>query len=386
VEETAGTNALQPDTDSDGYFDGAEVEFGGAPLDGGKLPEWKTHIRPSATPEPGVVIRFPTLPGKSYSVHASTDLIEWQELRWLTGTGGVMSHSEPRGSHTSRFFKVEAIDAPPEFALIPARSFTMGDSIDGDPWGDASPVTVQVSAFFMGKYEVTKTLWDEVRTWGASNGYTDLSTGMGKASNHPVQTISWWDIVKWCNARSQKEGLTPVYTVSGSVMKTGTTAPTVNWSASGYRLPTEAEWEKAARGGLSGKRFPWGDEISHSQANYIALSDYSYDLSGSVYNYHPTYATGNEPYTSPVGVLAENDYGLHDMAGNVWEWCWDWYGSYSNEPIDPRGANSGGLRVLRGGSWYDPADYCRVAFRGYFNPSNPYYFIGFRVARSSGSQ
>jgi formylglycine-generating enzyme required for sulfatase activity len=104
------------------------------------------------------------------------------------------------------------------------------------------PVTVTVSAFFMGKNEVTKALWDEVRTWGASNGYTDLRVGGGKASNHPVHTISWFDTVKWCNARSQKDGLTPVYTVNaGAVMKTGAASPTANWTANGYRLPTEAE-------------------------------------------------------------------------------------------------------------------------------------------------
>jgi len=275
---------------------------------------------------------------------------------------------------------VTAVTAPADMALIPAGSFTMGDSLDGI--SDAPQVTVNVSAFFMGKNEVTKALWDEVRTWGASNGYTDLAVGAGKATNHPVQTVNWWDVIKWCNARSQKEGLTPVYTVSGAVMKTGTTAPVANWSANGYRLPTEAEWEKAARGGLSGKRFPWGDTISHSQANYYASSGTSYDLSGSVNNYHPSYATGSA-YTSPVGSFAANAYGLHDMAGNVWEWCWDWYDSYSNGATDPRGANSGSFRVFRGGGWGSNANYCRVAYRINHVPSVQSYDFGFRVARSS---
>jgi formylglycine-generating enzyme required for sulfatase activity len=280
-------------------------------------------------------------------------------------------------------FRITVSDVPPVpagFSLIPAGAFTMGDALDGG--GDAH--TVNVSAFCMARNLVTKVEWDTVRTWAASNGYTDLAAGAGKASNHPVQTVSWWDGVKYCNARSQKEGLTPVYTVGGAVMKSGTTAPAVNWTANGYRLPTEAEWEKAARGGLSGKRFPWGDTISQTQANYIANPGYSYDLSGAVNNHHPTYATGSTPYTSPVGSLAANGYGLNDMAGNVWQWCWDWYGTYATgTPTDPRGVSSGAYRVRRGGSWADGAFSCRVANRGSFGPAYSSDFIGFRVVRSS---
>ncbi len=281
---------------------------------------------------------------------------------------------------------VNAPAAPTGFSLIPAGVFTMGDALDGA--GDAHTVTV--SAFYMAQNLVTKAQWDTVRTWGTSNGYSDLAAGAGKASNHPVQSISWFQMAKWCNARSQQEGLTPVYYTNDAqttVYKTGDVNVTnlqVKWAANGYRLPTEAEWGKAARGGLSGKRFPWGDTISQSQANYYASSGYSYDLSGTVNNYHPSYATGSTPYTSPVGSFAANGYGLNDMAGNVWQWCWDWYGTYdTGTPTDPRGISSGTDRVVRGGSWGSVAVSCRVASRNGSGPSNTNDRIGFRVARSS---
>ncbi|MEI6819357.1 MAG: SUMF1/EgtB/PvdO family nonheme iron enzyme [Verrucomicrobiota bacterium] len=303
-------------------------------------------------------------------------------ITWDAGT----DWNQQLSSQTKfRLTVTEATVVPTGFALIPSGSFTMGNSVAADTdITDAPTHTVTVSAFYMAKNLVTKADWDTVRTWATSNGYMDLAAGSGKASSHPVQRVSWWDGIKYCNARSQKEGLTPVYMVNSAVMKIGTTAPTVNWAANGYRLPTEAEWEKAARGGLSGKRFPWGDTISQSQANYSAYSGFSYDLSGAVNNYHPTYATGSTPYTSPVGSFAANGYGLKDMAGNVWQWCWDWYGTYDTaSPTDPRGVSSGSFRVGRGGSWYNGAYGCRVAFRGYFDPSVTYYDFGFRVARSS---
>jgi formylglycine-generating enzyme required for sulfatase activity len=301
-----------------------------------------------------------------------------------TGTGKVITWNagvDWNGRPSSQLrFKVVADDL---FVIIPSGSFSMGRT-SGDTDTNAPPVNVTVSQFYMGKYEVTKAEWDEVRAWAVNNGYTDLATGAGKASNHPVQTVNWWDVIKWCNARSQKEGLTPCYNVSGSAMKTGTTAPTVSWTANGYRLPTEAEWEKAARGGVNGKRFPWGtDTISHTNANFNNVGGEAYQ-SGTT-GYHPTYATGSTPYTSPVGSFASNGYGLHDMAGNVWEWCWDWYGAstYLNNVTDPRGAASGTSRVVRGGGWRSSASDCRAAKRGINTPSNAGDSDGFRVARSS---
>lgn len=303
-------------------------------------------------------------------------------------------------------FKVVADDTPipvpPGFALIPAGPFQMGDQ--SNPLVGSSnelPVhPVQVSAFYMAKYEVTKELWDDVRTWGLANGYTDLAVGNGgyasKGANHPVHSITWYDMVKWCNARSEKEGLLPSYRVSGALYKSGQSDEVVcNWSADGYRLPTETEWEKAARGGLSGKNFPWGDTISQSQANYRVYSSdeitnyYSYDVTprppatGTDY-FHSSYTAGGGSYSAPVDSFAPNGYGLYNMAGNVWEWCWEWYGSYAAEAqTDPHGATSGSYRVFRGGSWNDTANLCRVTYRYTYNSNGSSSNVGFRIVRRS---
>jgi len=322
-----------------------------------------------------------TIPATSLSGAAGSGVTPDANLRltWDAGTdwGGRYS--------TTMRYKITADDTPEGFALIPAGSFSMGNALVADTdIADAPIRTVQVSAFYMAKYLVTKADWDAVRTWGLAHGYTDLMTGGGKAANHPVQTITWYDMVKWCNARSEKEGLTPCYTVSSAVYRTTNNGAVVcNWSANGYRLPSEAEWEKAARGGLSGQRFPWGNTISESQANYNGYtSGYSYDLGPDGYNSIGSVG-GTSPATSPVGSFAANGYGLYDMAGNVLEWCWDWYGTYaSGAQTDPRGATSGSFRVGRGGAWVGYAGGCRVAFRGYF-PSSGYYGVGFRIARSS---
>jgi len=279
--------------------------------------------------------------------------------------------------------------APVGFALIPAGTFTMGDSLDGD--GDATPHQVNVSAFYMQIDEINKAQWDAVRSWGLKHGYPDIATNLAKdvgtatakAPDHPVQSVSWYDIVKWCNAHSEKDGLTPCYTLDGSVYRMGSKPPDCNWSATGYRLPSEAEWEKAARGGLSGKRFPWGDTITQRQANYGSDKSVSYDLNPTR-GAHPTYKSGNPPFTSPVGKFPSNGYGLHDMAGNVGEWCWDWYGPYpASEETDPRGAATGSCRVGRGGGWNNGAKSCRVAARGFGIPTNS-GTVGFRTARSLG--
>ena len=264
------------------------------------------------------------------------------------------------------------------FVRIPGGSYQIGDNLDGI---SGAPVTsVSLSGYYLSVNDTTKAQWDGVRTWGLSNGYTDLVAGEGKASNHPVHTVSWYDVVKWANAASEKEGLTPCYRVGGSVYRTGNSDAVVcDWSANGYRLPPEAEWEVAARGGLSGKRFPWGDTITHSQANYYSDSGYAYDVSPTR-GFHPAYASGGTPFTSPVGSFAANGYGRRDMAGNVWQWGWDWYGTYSGGS-DPKGSAAGSYRVLRGGFWYDYADFARCAQRYIGAPSGAFGSVGFRLAR-----
>jgi sulfatase modifying factor 1 len=274
------------------------------------------------------------------------------------------------------------------FSLIPQGEFTMGPTIRDYSVTDIPTRTVTLDAFYMGKYEVTKAEWDEVRAWGLSNGYTDLVAGSGKASNHPVQTISWYMMLKWCNARSQKEGLTPVYYTNDAqttIYKTGSvdvTKAQVKWAATGYRLPTEAEWEKAARGGADGMRFPWtdSDAVSHDKANFNNTGKEPYQ-SGPT-GYHASFYDKNERvHTSPVGYFLPNDYELYDMSGNIAEYCWDRDGDDTGERTNPKGPDLGAYRIIRGGSWLNQASVARVAFRSRDNPKNPAVHYGFRVVR-----
>ena len=239
-----------------------------------------------------------------------------------------------------------------------------GDTNSGtDPGFGAYSLTV--SSFYMDRTEVTKAQWDTVYNWAIAHGYQFDNAGSGKASNHPVQRVNWYDCVKWCNARSQMEGKTPCYNLS---------TWSCDFNANGYRLPTSNEWEYAARGGLHGRRFPWGDTINHNYANYLANErGFPYDTSSyyppeATFNptFHPSYDYGGYPYTSPVGSFPSNGYGLYDMSGNVWEW--------SNTL-----SASGSGRGFRGGSWDMYAPHARCGLDWNRPADFEYYSFGFRA-------
>jgi formylglycine-generating enzyme required for sulfatase activity len=239
---------------------------------------------------------------------------------------------------------------------IEGGTFTMG-SPSNEPERHDGEVQHQVtlSAFYMGKYQVTQAEYEAVMATNPSNF---------KGSNLPVETVSWYDAVGFCNRLSQREGLTPAYTINGTNIS-------CNWNANGYRLPTEAEWEYACRAGTI-TPFSTGNNITTDQANYYGFGPYNNNATGI---YRQT--------TTAVGSFASNPWGLYDMHGNVYEWCWDWFEyNYSSEAQNnPRGPVSGVYRVIRGGGWGSSGRYLRSAYRIDGHPSGRNVSFGFRLVR-----
>ena len=319
----------------------------------------------------------------------------WLEIGVRTNGGGAFTTLVPRQALTATPFAITAGTAgtagslaiPPGMALIPAGAFTMGNSIGDGDINDAVPTNVTVAAFYMDLKEVSMSQWQSVYYWATNHGYGFVHAGAGKAASHPVHTVDWYDCVKWCNARSQQAGRTPVYYTDAGLTQVYTNGEVTvypNWVVSGYRLPMEAEWEKAARGGLSGQRFPWGNVIHQNLANYYGnMSTYAYDLGPNFYNPIGSIG-GTSPATSPAGSFAANGHGLLDMAGNVHEWCWDWYAVPYGQPTTTNPTGPAGpltIRVLRGGSWYFSANEARCANRNSDFPTSTSNYLGFRCAR-----
>ncbi len=291
------------------------------------------------------------------------------------------------------FYRVVMLtnEPPPGMVWIDGGSLVMGDTCGAGSTNELPVHTNFISGFWIDEMEVTCAQWAEVFQWAITNGYTFLPYAeVGPTNQQPAQLVTWADGILWCNARSQKEGLAPCYYSDGTRVAVFTNYmgsdwvfgnDAVDWSANGYRLPTEAEWEKAARGGRQGRRFPWGgDTIQHARATYFATNSFAYDTS-STWGLHPYF--GDEP--APVGCFPANGYGLHDMAGNVWEWCWDRYAAYpAVGQSDPRGPATGDPsddRVLRGGSYYENAFNARCTVRKTDSIGVAYSDYGLRCVR-----
>ncbi|MCL2442932.1 MAG: formylglycine-generating enzyme family protein [Treponema sp.] len=243
------------------------------------------------------------------------------------------------------------LNPAPGFVRIDGGTFTMGSPAN-EPGRSSDEIQRQVtiSLFQMSRYPVTQREYQEVM--GTNPSYF-------RGANLPVECVSWFDAIEYCNRRSQREGLTPAYTISGSRNNR-----TVTWNrnANGYRLPTEAEWEYACRAGTT-TAYNTGAGITTSQANFDACCE---DCGES----------------TPINRYSPNRWGLYDMHGNVWEWCWDWYGPYvSGAQTNPTGAVSGDSRVLRGGGWGDSVGDTRSASRVSFDPDYGFGIIGFRLVR-----
>ncbi|MBU1241739.1 SUMF1/EgtB/PvdO family nonheme iron enzyme [Myxococcota bacterium] len=239
-----------------------------------------------------------------------------------------------------------------------------------------------VSAFHMSQYEITRAQWTAVTGWTDPSNVT-YSSG----TSDPVQMVSWYDAIAFCNKLSLLEGLTPVYSVSGVDFSTLTyaqipasdnatwNAATANWAASGYRLPTEMEWMWAAMG---------ADTANPGAVNTTGFAKAFAGSTGSnLIGDYAWYGLNSASKTHPAGTKLPNELGLYDLSGNVWEWAWDWYtSSYpTGTQTNYRGTASGINRVRRGAGWEVNASFCPVANRNYYYPYGRDYVIGFRVAR-----
>jgi formylglycine-generating enzyme required for sulfatase activity len=276
---------------------------------------------------------------------------------------------------------------------IPGGYFDMGSS-DGE---DEYVHQVYVNDFYMGKHEVTvgefrefmretdhrtnaekgsgSHIWDG-KEWGLKKDASWLNSYFKQSDNYPVVCVSWNDAVAYCNWRSQKEGLTPIYTINDNVVS-------ADFNAKGYRLPTEAEWEYAARCGGKGYKYSWGDggPVGKHGGN---IADEAAKRTFSNWEIWKGYDDGYV-YTAPVGSFDPNEFGLYDMTGNVWERCWDWYDKeyYKNSPKkNPQGPSSGNSRVARGGAWYNSPIGVRAASRSSGSPAYSNDIIGFRLSRT----
>ncbi len=262
-----------------------------------------------------------------------------------------------------------------EMVLIPAGTFTMGSPVDEPGFlpDQTQHVVTLTKSFYLSSTEVTQADWQTAMGWNESKFTGDL--------NRPVERVSWFDAIAFCNKISKAAGLDTAYVIQGAVTTINPISlaehisyaeVTWNLSANGYRLPTEAEWEYACRAG-TGTAFANGGVTTASTCSPV---DPNLDRIG-------WYCGNGGSTTHPVGQKQGNAWGLKDMHGNVWEWCWDWYaGGDGGDATDPKGPDSGMSRVQRGGCFQCGPVTCRSALRiGFFPGGNFSEDFGLRVAK-----
>jgi len=260
--------------------------------------------------------------------------------------------------------KVETVkQASPEMVRVRKGSFLLGNTRnDSEGYEDEKPVhTVNLTyEYWIGKYEVTFNDYDAYCAATGKGKPNDQGWGRGR---RPIINVSWWEAIAYCNWLSQTEGLKKAYDGNGNLLDRNGNRTTDITKVEGYRLPTEAEWEYAARGGQNTKGYKYAGSNDLNEVGWY------WDNSGKK--------------TQSVGGKKGNELGLYDMSGNVWEWCHDWWGSYGGGPqTNPTGPNSGAYRVLRGGGWDYGAQRCRVAGRGSYSPARGSDPLGFRLSRT----
>ena len=331
-----------------------------------------------------------------------------------TQTGSRVFKVYANNESGSGSMKVRLNIAPAHMPIVPAGIVRL--HAEPNLPGTARPIhrVANLDDFAIDKYEVTNDRMVEVLQWAFDNGKIFLNTTnyylmnsegspqwlyymfaqdqrirfdgttftmkAAQTSGYPCSEVTWYGAVAFCNFLTEMEGSgrTPCYDLN---------TWTCDWTATGYRLPTEAEWEKAARGGLVGARFPWGDTITHSNANYRSREIETYDLSPTR-DYHPDFLGGRSPRTSPVGYFPPNGYGLYDMAGNAAEWVWDRYtvipeGSEAGTLFNPTGPQTGDGRVIKGGHWRSYDYQVRASSRAFLRPERLGFHNGFRTVLPS---
>ena len=373
-----------------------------------KVLEWLTlkedcEISEITAVDDKVTLSWNTTPGTPYSVQSSDNLSDWVDRISLCSNSYGVSQDVPIPPDSgSGYFRVQTGRA--KMVSIPAGDCAIGDTfLEGN--ADELPVhTNSIGGFMMDRFEVCNKSMCEVMQWAFDNGHVDVygsvvsniigdpqtlmvlppqnmtfATGTFSVvinrEYHPAVSVTWYGAQAYCTYRSMIEELEPCTDLDDW---------SCAWSNSGYRLPTEAEWEKAARGGVTGQRYPWGNIIDSGKANYLNSGD---PFESTTVRTTPV---GHfDDLQVPFGANMTNGYGLYDVTGNAWEWCWDWYGTnyYAvSSETDPLGPPSGDYRVMRGGSWVNAAvpvssSLLRLSTRFPYAPAAWGTAIGFRAVR-----